>query len=189
MLVKIKPRGKGEDDLWDLLLACHERIRSFIALARAVGERSDASAREVTEACLRVERYFTKALPLHVRDEEESLIPRLLGHSPELDRALLTMKEEHVAHDHRLRALLCAVSAVGDEPGVPEKRAELVAAADELRREFAEHLQLEEAVVFPAARRFLTLASQAEIMAELRRRREENVDRSAAGTADGSPGT
>ena len=183
MLVKIKPRAKAEDDLWGLLLACHERIRSFIALARAAGERSDASASEVRDACLRVERYFTEALPLHVRDEEESLIPRLGGHSPELDRNLLTMKEEHVAHDRTLGALLRAVSAVLDDPGAPENRAELVAAADALGREFTEHLQLEEAVVFPEARRFLTPASQADIMYELRRRREEHGTPSRGGRA------
>jgi hemerythrin-like domain-containing protein len=173
MLVKIKRGGKAKDDTFDLLLACHERIRSFIALARAAGQRSDASASEVRDACMRVERYFTEALPLHVRDEEESLIPRLRGHSPELDRALLTIKEEHVAHEPMLRALLRAISAVRDDPGAPAQRAELVAVADDLGREFTEHLQLEEAVVFPAARRFLTPESQADIMYELRRRREK----------------
>jgi len=173
MLVKIGPGMKSDesDDVVDLLLACHERIRSFTALARAAGERSDVSASEVADACSRVERYFTEALPLHVRDEEDSLFPRLLGVSPEIDDALLAMKEQHVAHEPILGALLGVLAEMRRNPGGVEMRAELVLAAERLDRAFAEHLALEEAVIFPALRRFVTPAAQTAIKDELRGRR------------------
>ena len=39
----------------------------------------------VLEASRRCERYFSEALPLHVEDEEQSLLPRRRGRTPELD--------------------------------------------------------------------------------------------------------
>jgi iron-sulfur cluster repair protein YtfE (RIC family) len=170
MLVKIGP-GMKSDDVVDLLLACHERIRSFAALARAAGERSDVSASEVADACSSVERYFTEALPLHVRDEEDSLFPRLQGLSPEIDEALLAMKEQHAAHEPLLGALLRVLSEVRHNPSGVELRAELILAAERLDRAFAEHLALEETVIFPALRRFVAPEVQATIKEELRGRR------------------
>ena len=170
MLVKIGP-GMKSDDVVDLLLACHERIRSFTALARAAGERSDVSASEVVDACSRVERYFTEALPLHVRDEEDSLFPRLHGLSPEIDEALLAMKEQHAAHEEVLGALLRVLSEVRRNPSGVELRAELVLAAERLDQAFAEHLALEEAVIFPALRQFVAPAAQNAVKEELRGRR------------------
>jgi iron-sulfur cluster repair protein YtfE (RIC family) len=170
MLVKIGAVTKS-DDVVDLLLACHERIRSFTALARAVGERSDVSASEVADACSRVERYFTEALPLHVRDEEDSLFPRLHGLSPAIDEALLSMKEQHAAHEQVLGELLFALSEVRRNPSGAERRAELVLAAERLDGAFAEHLALEETVIFPALSQFIAPAVETAIKDELRGRR------------------
>ncbi len=174
MLLKIGQRNKVPEDVVDLLLACHDRIRSFAALARKIGERTEASADEVTDACLRVERYFTESLPLHVCDEEESLLPRLLGRSAEVDRALDRMKVEHATHEYFLGRLANALSAVRQDPKSREMRAALVVAADQLARTFVGHLTFEEAVLFPAIRRYLTPAMQTDVMNELRHRRDEN---------------
>lgn len=81
---------RQEGDLVDQLLACHERIRRFIALAA----RPDCDA----ESRAAVIRYFTEALPLHVADEEELIAPLVPTGE---------MHAEHVAHAPLL-ARLCA---------------------------------------------------------------------------------
>ncbi len=172
MLISIGKSPKAEAlDLVDVLLECHERIRRFTSMARAVAERADLPADEAIEACARVERYFGEALPLHVCDEEQSVLPRLRGVEPELDRALATMAEQHASHEPKLDALERASAAVRAAPGDPRLRAALADAARELEREFDEHLALAESIVFPAIRRLLPVPAQAEIIAELRLRR------------------
>src|SRR5947209_5155592 len=71
------PARQQAPDVQILLLACHERIRHFLALAGQLCE-SAAPAAEVAAAAAAVHRYFTVALPLHALDEDESLAPRLL---------------------------------------------------------------------------------------------------------------
>jgi hypothetical protein len=78
MLIKIGPQ-KEISDIVDLLLECHERIRSFIGLAGRLANCGPVSDTEVSDAAARVVRYFSESLPLHVADEEESILPRLLG--------------------------------------------------------------------------------------------------------------
>ena len=75
MLINIGAKA-GAEDLVSLLLECHHRIRGFSALGVELGTRADLPAADVVQGCERVERYFGEALPLHVADEEESLLPR-----------------------------------------------------------------------------------------------------------------
>jgi hemerythrin-like domain-containing protein len=63
------------------------------------------------------------------------------------------------------------LSEVRRNPSGVESRAELVLAAERLERAFAEHLALEETVIFPALRRFVTPEEQTAIKEELRGRR------------------
>ena len=77
MLLTIGRRRQAVD-LPDLLLDCHERIRHFSTLAVRLA-REDASDDERRGVAAGVARYFEQALPLHVRDEDESILPRLRG--------------------------------------------------------------------------------------------------------------
>ena len=87
MLAKIgKP--SAADDAVGLLLECHERIRSFLALARRIAEVGPSEPGSVPEAAARVRRYFTEALPLHAQDEEASILPRLRGLDARVDAEL-----------------------------------------------------------------------------------------------------
>src|SRR4051812_25565021 len=94
MLIQIGS-PKEPPDIVDILLECHERIRSFTGLARRLASTHGLSEEEVRDAAARVTRYFSEALPLHVADEEQSILPRLSGRSPELDAALNGMQREH----------------------------------------------------------------------------------------------
>lgn len=172
MLHAIGRRPPQSEEIVDLLLACHGRIRTFIAMAIAIGERDDASDDDVADASARVQRYFSEALPLHVEDEEEGVLPRLHGRAAELDAALERMSEEHDRHAPLLRRLLDACAALRTSPRDAPARAEIAAAARELVAEFEPHLAAEERVVFPAIRALLTTEEQHAIVRELRARRQ-----------------
>ncbi len=180
MLINLSKRGASRpQDLVDLLGECHTRIRRFVVLAREAARRQDAPADQIVQACADVERYFTEALPLHVLDEEQSVAPRLRGLSPEVDRALASVEEQHRQHAPKLDALLRAASAFRMDPLQASARRALATAAAELEADFTEHLALEEAVIFPAIRQLLPAATQARIIDELRQRRHD----AQAGTA------
>jgi iron-sulfur cluster repair protein YtfE (RIC family) len=165
-------RKQHSEELVDLLLACHGRIRTFIELAIAIGERPDASADDIADGSTRVQRYFSEALPLHVEDEEEGVLPRLHGRSPVVDAALDRMCEEHDQHEAPLRQLLALCASLRSTPGDATARAALAGAGRQLLAALEPHLEAEERVIFPAIRALLTADEQREIVGELRARRQ-----------------
>jgi iron-sulfur cluster repair protein YtfE (RIC family) len=163
---------KEPSDVVDLLLECHERIRTFIGLACKLGEAQEPSVDEIRDAASRVSRYFSEALPLHVADEEESILPRLKGRSPELDLALEKMRNEHIEHHGRLQLLLNTCNTLKSSPEMfVSLRDTLSFAASSLEKEYAEHLDEEERVVLPAIRTLLPPDQRTAIESELRSRR------------------
>lgn len=161
----------GSGDIVDMLLECHVRLRRFSGLAVAVAEKTVAPALEVSAVCLRVERYFAEALPLHVRDEEESVLPRLRGRSPTVDAALDSMHDQHELHADLVARVLVAAATLRSAPRDPAARAALLGVARPLRAVLEPHLVAEEEVIFPALRSLVPSAEQAAIIRELRARR------------------
>jgi hypothetical protein len=156
----------------DLLLECHDRIRSFLALALRIPGAVEEDPTLVAEAAGRVRRYFVEALPLHARDEEESILPRLRGADPRVDAALAAMAREHLEHERPLGALVAECELLSRDPGRLRERAASVAGpARELEAHFAVHLRGEEEVIFPAVRRLLDPAADLAVVGEIRRRR------------------
>ncbi len=171
-MLTVLGKAPARGDAVDLLLECHDRIRSFLALARRVAEAGPAERDAIPEAATRVHRYFTQALPLHARDEEDSILPRLRGRDPEVDRALEDMAREHAEHEPPLARLTGACEALARAPDRHAALAPTIAAATgELEAHFAGHLRREEEVIFPAMRRLLDRAEDAAIVRELRARR------------------
>lgn len=160
----------GSASLVDLLIECHQRIRKFSRLARDCGCEQDIPANDIVEACLACQRYFTQALPLHVEDEERSILPRLAVF-PEVAPALETMRSQHAAHQPSIEQLLGCLEASGDDPANQRKRQQLHQVASNLVDEFEEHLCLEETLIFPAIDRSLSPDQQLAIIGELRARR------------------
>lgn len=172
MLVRIGAKvPEGSGDVVDALLACHERIRRFLAVAARVGQAGGDPAAQVIEACGQIARYFREAMPLHVADEEESIRPRLAGRAAEVDRALADMHEQHSAHEAALVELTRAADRVAADPEDAAARARMATAAAALDAALAPHLDLEEALILPAIRRLLTARELADIAGEIRARR------------------
>jgi iron-sulfur cluster repair protein YtfE (RIC family) len=173
MLTTIGRHAKEEDGLIDLLLACHRRIRSFTDIASRLAAASEASETDIADAARRVHRYFAIALPLHVQDEEQSVMPRLAPLDDEVARALTTMAAEHAEHTEPLARLLGIVAELAAVPGAHARwSTPLGDTAAELRRHFEPHLRREETLIFPAIARLLTADDQATMVTELRRRRD-----------------
>lgn len=163
-------RSADADDLPGLLLACHRRIRAFSTLAVTLATSADVAPEQREETCERLVRYFSDALPLHVRDEEESVSPRLRGRSPSLDEALRRMADEHRAHEAPLGALLRGWAALRERPDDESLRLSLVDPSMELREVFEAHLRDEETLIFPHLAA-LSRAERDESVRELRARR------------------
>lgn len=168
--LKVHRDAEPYDEVMALLVGCHERIRRFSALAVTLAE-VEAPAADRAEAAAAVVRYFTIALPLHARDEDESLAPRLRGRDGALDDALDRVAAEHAAHEPLLAAVVAACRAIAADPA---RHAALAATlrtdAAALEAAFAEHLALEESRVFPAIAA-LSAADRAALRAELTARR------------------
>jgi iron-sulfur cluster repair protein YtfE (RIC family) len=170
--------GKGpitDGGVLELLVECHARIRHFCALARTLADAKDAPAAEIGEAALRVHRYFGEALPLHAADEEESILPRLRGREPDVDRELDTMVAEHREHEAAGSALARVVelsrTLAHDPARLPELAGALREAAEQLTGHFEGHLEREERVIFPAIRRHVDPDLDAWLVGEVRARR------------------
>lgn len=170
--------GKGpatDGGVLELLVDCHTRIRHFCALARRVADGQGAPAAEIGDAALRVHRYFDEALPLHAADEEQSILPRLRGREPEVDRELDAMVAEHREQEDANGALARVVALTAtlaqDPARLPALAGPLREAADALTQHFEGHLQREERVIFPAIRRHVDPALDARLVGEVRARR------------------
>ncbi len=169
-MITIGQKAPAAGDLVGHLLACHQRIRRFVALAAKAGESAAAEA-EIVDACAAVERYFERALPFHIDDEEQSIVPRLVGKRADVDQALRTMEAQHHAHEPLVAELLAASRSLRQLPDRATSRERLRVAAVRLAAELEPHLELEERVVFPAVRSLLAAEEQAQIRGEQGARR------------------
>lgn len=159
-----------------MLLACHNRIRNFTAIAERIAEvGKDAAPAEVANAAEAVHRYYTVALPLHEADENDTVYPRLRRAMTEAGapaEAVELMVEQHGPIDELVAELVPLWERLKLAPGeLPSVAAEMTAKCARLRRLWNEHLGLEEETVFPAIRRYLDAAALGEMREEMRARR------------------
>ncbi|MEK8033601.1 hemerythrin domain-containing protein [Ideonella sp. DXS29W] len=144
----------GLDQPFELLAACHDRVRrSLDLLSRLVDhvEQHGADA-PAAEAARDVLRYFSVAAPLHHEDEERHLLPLLRAS----EQAPLREVAEQMAADHRaFRALWGGLAAAlqqvvdqhtPDEPALRRQAQAFIALHDS-------HLTMEDRIAFPAAER------------------------------------
>ena len=164
-------------DAVDTLLLCHQRIRHYSDLATRLADATNTTPVEIVETAMALVRYFRIALPLHVRDEEESVMPRLLALGVSLESCSAV---ESSAADHAMIELCVEnlASVWDDLIDHPERmgahRPALRAMAARLHNLLEIHLSVEEAEVFPRLRTHLSAATLQTIAQEMKDRRAEN---------------
>jgi len=165
------------DEVNDLLLGCHQRIRHFTAVAAKLAHAQGASPKEIQDAAETVYRYYSVSLPLHEADEEDSLRPRLSAvANPTVQHALAAMHDQHMAIDDLLERLLPLLRLVGNNPDVlGDAGGEMCSITGALAEMFDAHLKMEEEVIFPAIQRSLTGNDRAELLGEMRNRRKQGM--------------
>lgn len=168
------PAAPAAGPVVSLLLECHTRIRRFTAMAARLAQALDAPPAQVAEAAAQLQRYFATALPLHVADEDGTLLPRLLAAAPgpAVCEALERMELEHRHIDALLPPQLEAWAALQQEPArLPALAPALSRGALLLGEAMARHLEREEQVILPAVERLLPRELQDAMVAEMRARR------------------
>jgi hemerythrin-like domain-containing protein len=90
----------GFDDPIGLLRACHEKMLAHLDLLENVVATPDAASAQ------QVIRYFSNSAPLHHRDEEEDLFPRLNRQSMKIAEMIFSLKKEHEQLDRLWNGLL-----------------------------------------------------------------------------------
>ena len=163
----------GFDTPFAMLEACHERVLRSLALLQKLQDYlhdhpCDDSARQAARDVL---RYFDMAAPLHHEDEELHVFPPLLERGgADTVAAVRQLQQDHEAMSanwQAARALLQALAEGSQESFSAPDEALLARFAGV----YAEHIRLEEDLVYPAARALLAPEAVQAMGAEMRRRR------------------
>jgi len=177
MPVQIGAKAHSFSDPTGFLSDCHRRIEMFLGSLQNVAEVIDRPLAAETRAALESAlRYFREAAPKHTADEEESLFPRLrhIQH-PDIEKAITTL--EALKNDHRKAdALHAEVDALGirclDQQYLSSREAgQFRKAVGELASIYGEHIRIEDELVFPAAKRALSVTDRSAVAAEMASRR------------------
>ena len=168
-------RKTDQEDAITLLLGRHDRIRHFTDVADRLNLNQQSPAEDRQQAASTVLRYYEIALPLHEADENDSVYPRLQKALPqgELAAANQAMIDQHTEIDALVAQLLPMWRTIADDPAQQEKlSAALCHRVQRLKQLWTSHLRLEEELVIPALRRFLSQQDLGAIKAEMRARRK-----------------
>ncbi|MGE0803841.1 MAG: hemerythrin domain-containing protein [Lautropia sp.] len=175
----------GFDEPFEMLDACHDRVRRTLSLLLRLGRhlaKQDSVDRQARDAAADVIRYFDVAAPLHHQDEERHLLP-LLRSDPDPAGARVAGRVER---DHaRLHAAWQPVREDLQRIQAGERPA-LDAFRQRWRRfsaRYRAHIHLEDMLAYPAVRPRMPAEALRMMGEEMARRRGV---RTAPGP--GSPG-
>jgi iron-sulfur cluster repair protein YtfE (RIC family) len=178
MLNQIKTSSSTQqrpEDAVELLIGCHLRIRHFTAAAVKLAHAQGVTDDEIRQTAAAVYRYYSVSLPLHEADEEDTVRPRLDPVAGERVRhALLAMADQHQGIYEFVERLMPLLQLLERNPSaLAQVGGELCSLTSALGEIFQAHLELEEAVIFPAIRESLPESTRAEMLAEMQQRRKQ----------------
>jgi len=177
-----KPES-GFNDPLGLLSDCHRRIERFLAQIvriveahRAAAESPSALTADSSAALEAALQYFRTSGPLHTRDEEESLFPRLrLSESAAAHDALKTVDALEVDHDVAESAHTTldqiATRWLTENTLPPDDATRLHDLTLTLQTLYARHIAAEDTNVFPLAAQALSPTDLHKIGQEMAARR------------------
>ena len=166
----------GFDDPLGMLKDCHCRIERFLGILCLVAERANGrTLSEEEKAAIKAAlAYFWSGGQRHTADEEASLFPRLRVSSVRPPKELETLETEHRDAEYlhesveRLYSRWVAIGNLG-----AEEHSQLLSQVVQLKQLYAEHIQVEEMIVFPFAAQVLTAETIAAIGSEFEVRRKQ----------------
>lgn len=166
--------GAGFDQPFELLDACHDRVRRTLDLLQRLcdylaSHGCDDSARQAARDVL---RYFDIAAPLHHEDEELHVFPPLLapGGDARLAALVRLLQSDHVLMAERWAAARGALQGIADGL-LPAFTPAQQQAFDRFVACYADHLRHEDDSIYPAARALLDLERQQAMGREMAARR------------------
>lgn len=170
-----------------LLSDCHRRIERFLYLLITIARqaRGGALSDEQVGAMECALRYFSEAAPNHVRDEEDSLFPRLRERQgQQIQRAmkqLASLEDEHVVVE-RTHLEVEQLGKQWMEKGElsPDEAMAFSDLLAKLSRIYHQHIRIEEKEIFPLAANLLEQSVVHEIGREMAERRHIDVEMQTA---------
>ena len=166
--------GVGFEQPFEMLEACHERVQRSVGLLERLlvhieAHGHDASSRSAAADVL---RYFDIAAPLHHEDEELHIFPPLEASADvQMRETIAQLKLDHVRMSTmwaELRQVIQAWRDADPAPAVSEDNRTLIR---EFARSYAQHIPLEETLVYPAARAAMASRRILEVGEEMASRR------------------
>lgn len=164
----------GFDQPIAVLKHCHDRIRKQIKtmqnLLKYLPEHGGTA--EAQQAATAVLQYFEKAAPNHHADEEEDIFPMLQACAKDDDAILLhslipKILSEHIQMAAAWQALAPQLKALAAGNGAALSREDVVLFAEI----YAEHMEKEETVIAPMAKRLFSDAQMAQLGESMQKRR------------------
>lgn len=164
--------GAGFDQPFELLAACHDRVRRTLDLLQRLRSHLDSHGADTQaqQAAHDVMRYFDIAAPAHHEDEERHVFPALLAADAATHGPLVARLQD----DHRRMAALwpavrAGLAAVADGrwPCTPDPSAHWA----DFAALYDGHLPAEDDLAYPAAVAVIDVARQAGMGDEMARRR------------------
>jgi hemerythrin-like domain-containing protein len=167
-----------------LMSDCHRRIEMFFdrLLEIARTDRGGALTQSRKEALNTALRYFAAGAPLHTRDEEDSLFPRLRSLGVREAEEALSVVEALEADHREAEEAHGEIDALGErwlsEGSLPiEDANRLISLIVSLRETYRRHIDVEDNQLFPLAGRLLASDALEHVGREMAGRRGLDFDR------------
>lgn len=171
LTISAKPKNMFEDPI-GLMTDCHRRIERFLYVLVTIQRQTHGGMlnEDQRNALTCALRYFRESAPRHMKDEEDSLFPKM--HAPDIHASLQLLCVEHrdLEMDHSILEMLGERWLYDD----------LLCEGDSLlfgttlsrvNRIYRKHIKMEETVVFPEARKRLNKGDILTIGKEMAARR------------------
>jgi hemerythrin-like domain-containing protein len=166
--------GAGYDQPFEMLSACHERVRRSLALLQRLQAhlRSHGVDAQARDAARDVLRYFELAAPKHHDDEELHVFPALLAadavaHGPLVAR----LQDDHRRMAAAWPAAQAALRAVAEGRWVAADADPAAAAWAAFTGLYDAHMAAEDSVAYPAAQALFDASALAAMGTEMAARR------------------
>lgn len=170
------PGGKPAatfDEPFEMLEACHERVHRTLALLSRLREHvaRNGADEQARQAARDVMRYFDQAAPEHHRDEELHVFPPLLAQGdPQVVGVVHRLQQDHLAMEQGWRAARQVLQALA-EGAVQSFDAPQEDALSAFAQLYGSHIEAEEQIAYPQARRRLDAPALARMSTDMRERR------------------